>query len=610
MGNYLVIMPRFIQKAGDPYIFPLGIAYISASLKKVCDTVFTLNLNLSDVSLDQIIPKYLSENNIDVLCVGGLSPNYLQIKQLLEIAKKSNPSVITIIGGGMVSASAETIMKGIEYADIGVVNEGEIIIRELFSALENKDPLDAIKGIVFKDHEKVVRTDDRRDIEDLDDLPFPDYEGFGFDPKINDLLLLCTSRSCPFNCSFCFHSCGKTYRTRSLDNVFSEIDFLVEKYNIKTISVLDELFSNDKSRVIEFCERITPYGITWSCQLRVDKIDREMLVRLGQAGCSTVSIGIESASNRILKSMNKRLTISQIDQAIEMARNTGVNLFGNLLFGDKEDDIESFQDDLKWFEAHPDLNLGFVRTLVLPGSDLYAHAIRRGLIKDEVKYLEDGYYTINATKLDEEDYNKCLDLLDLAVLRREYCGKDMAVNWLLVREKKVYMSCECPSCGKNLRITQSNFFGLENFTCRCGQNFNLNLFHLCGDEIKNSLRAVLQHGKMVVWGMGTVGKKFATLCEPVMNENIFLVDRNPLVQGKRYGGKVVEDPSIVDFDPDYILFGTSLMGKSGMAIPNSVAIQTIKNAIETMPIKVGTMMEIDSFVFDSVRSSGKFLCKP
>jgi Zn ribbon nucleic-acid-binding protein len=280
-------------------------------------------------------------------------------------------------------------------------------------------------------------------------------------------------------------------------------------------------------------------------------------------------------------------------------------LFGNLLLGDKDDDMESFQEDLRWLDAHPDLNIDFVRTLVLPGSPLYQYALENGHIQDEIAYLEKGYYTINVTRMSDDDYNKCLDLMDQAVLRREYPAKDISIDRLFKEKRKVHVSCKCPACDEKLHLAVCDFFGLENCQCgKCGQHFKVNLFNIFGDTIKNALQDVLRNKKIIIWGMGTVGKKMAMYCEPVLNENIHLIDRNPLIQGKKYGGKQVAAPESINFDAAYLLFGTSLMGKSGEAIPNTTVIETIKNDAQSLPVRIGAMMEVNSFVFDTVVESG------
>ena len=145
--------------------------------------------------------------------------------------------------------------------DYGVIGEGEYTAAELIDAIINKKDFSRIKGIIYKDESgRIVRTQPRPEIEDIDSLPYPDYDGFNVDrylerhfpateyfralghdnPRIIDMV---SSRSCPFSCTFCFHTSGKKYRQRSLGSFFKEAEYVIQKYNANIIALNDELFS-------------------------------------------------------------------------------------------------------------------------------------------------------------------------------------------------------------------------------------------------------------------------------------------------------------------------------------------------------------------------------
>jgi len=619
--NYLVIMPKLlqnpmefhIQKTGYLYLMPLGILYISSNLKHSGKNVYTLNLNLSSSGIEDAVSDSILRNNIDVVCVGGLSTEYAQIKTIVSHAKTLNEKITAIIGGGLVTAAPEIILNGIENADIGIIGEGDHSIVEVADALEKASDLDNIKGIVFKKNGKIIKTAERKDIQDLDSLPFPDYEGFGYDPKKNyfyDAVCICTSRSCPFNCSFCFHTCGRTYRERSLDNVFAEIDFLVKRYDISGLYILDELFSLDKVRVEEFCDRIEPYKLNWMCQTRVESVDYNTLRKLKKSGCSILGMGIESASDKILRSMNKKSTISQIDRALEIAKSAGVVLSGNLLFGDKDDDLVSFHENLRWLDAHPDHRISnFFPIWILPGSPLYRYALENGHIKDEIAYLENGQYHINVTRLNDADFKECHSIMFHAITCREYPAKDITVHGLIKEERGVLATCKCPVCGAELRHNARDFFGLEILVCRkCSLRSNINLFNIFGDIIKNALKEVLRDRKVILWGIGNVGRKFAMYCEPVLNDNFHLIDKTPFIQGKNFGGKTVVAPESIGFDAAYVLIGASVRNwlAESVCASNIMTIESIKKEAALLPVHIGTMMEVNAYAFNAVAESGQY----
>ncbi|MFH1355417.1 MAG: cobalamin-dependent protein, partial [Candidatus Omnitrophota bacterium] len=213
--NYLLIMPRLIQNLGDGYSFPLGIAYISSSMKKAGFNVRTINLNHRKGEVLEIIKEEIEANKTDVIATGGLSFQYSTVKNIVEAAKRADNKIITIVGGGIITGDPEPAMEALEYADIGVIGEGEVTVNQLSNALENGEKLSGINGIIFKRNNGYVATGKRKEIEDIDALPWPDYSGFQIEeylrstpPGISGLnrkntIFMLASRSCPYNCTFC-----------------------------------------------------------------------------------------------------------------------------------------------------------------------------------------------------------------------------------------------------------------------------------------------------------------------------------------------------------------------------------------------------------------------
>ena len=170
-------------------------------------------------------------------------------------------------------------------------------------------------------------------------------------------------RSCPFNCTFCFHPSGTKYRKRSIDSVFEEIDYLIEHYHIKNIAVTDELFVRKMEDAKEFCRRITQRGIGYVISLRVDMVNREMLTLLRDSGCLSIGFGLESADNSILASMKKHITVEQIDDAMGLCCELGLNCMGNFIFGDQNETYETAMNTINWWKNHPQYRIA----IFIPG---------------------------------------------------------------------------------------------------------------------------------------------------------------------------------------------------------------------------------------------------
>lgn len=556
--NYLIICPKFVENLEDYYPFPVGIAYINASLKQKRDTVHQLNLNYRKNILEAV-EQAIMKNQIHCVIIGGTSLMYNQIHEITTFVKKIAPQVVTIVGGGLITASPELAMEGLPGADIGIMGEGEYTIQELADAIENQLNLKDIDGIIFRrDNQTLCKTKNRGDIQDLDALPFPDYEGFEYNSELTDWSEeiishekffiekpICASRSCPYNCTFCFHTCGKTYRVRSLDNIFAEIDELVRKYQIEYLMIADELFVCYEDRVFEFCERIKPYHLKWRTSARVDTVTPEILERMKDAGCYQIGFGIESANNQILKGMKKNITIEQIEWAFKAARQAGLQTVGGFLFGDKNETFETFKGTLTYWRDHPEYDLGCYRVIVLPGSELYDYALKNEYIADELDYWRKGFPYFNLTKMSDEEYLESLYMMDDILAKKIYLPNSYKLLEMNVKQKKIKMEIECKNCLNVYTVQENEFTGdyIFNYYCpRCGQHHCSPAYNLLKDEMDQALSERLKNEKLYVYGIGRSVRRFMHLCEVFKSDNVVLLDADPLKQKLGILGKKIHAP--------------------------------------------------------------------
>ncbi|MDR1378010.1 MAG: B12-binding domain-containing radical SAM protein [Synergistaceae bacterium] len=408
--NYLLVMPRMVECDDRSYQFPYGLCIVSSALKASGRNVFTLNLNSKHNHLEHL-RNFVIDNSIDVVLSGGLSGQYAILKEVFDTAKSVDIDIVTICGGGIITADPLVAMQALETADYGVIGEGELTVNELAYAIETNADSARICGVVTKSDVSPPRGE----ITDLDCLPFPDYDGFEIELLTRDGLYnsarfrtiatnVVISRSCLYNCTFCFHSSGKKYRRRSFDNVFEELDWLIAKYKLTRFTFADELFIGNAELITKFCERIKPYNLTWWAQTRVDTVSVEILSRLKDAGCCVILFGVESADNSILKSMRKNITVEQIDAAFEAAKQADLEVQGNLIFGDLEETRETIVHSLNWWKARQNWTIDLSWIYTFPGSHLYKTAIERGIITDPVKYLKDNRMQINVSKMPDKEY--------------------------------------------------------------------------------------------------------------------------------------------------------------------------------------------------------------
>lgn len=216
MKNVLLLIPRYRTYGFDGhYVMPMGTLYVSAYLKRSGEAnVTTLNLNHSDGEECDILANVIDRENIDIVGFGGLSGEYQDLARMARYARAIKPGITLVMGGGIVTADPETAMLAISEIDYGIIGEGELTMVELIEALTGNKDIHRVDGLIFRNHQgTLIKTANRKDIEDLDSLPFPDYEGFNYgeylikNPDMSDegkrysQVSVIGGRSCKYNCT-------------------------------------------------------------------------------------------------------------------------------------------------------------------------------------------------------------------------------------------------------------------------------------------------------------------------------------------------------------------------------------------------------------------------
>lgn len=430
MKNVLIIIPRYLTYGSDGhYVMPMGTLYVTAFLKRAeVASVFTLNLNHRGGKEEDVLRSAIEHNDIDIVGFGGLSGEYQDLARMARLVRQIRPWAIIMAGGGIVTADPETAMLAMPEVDYGIIGEGEHTIVVLVEALSEADAttIRDIDGLIIRRNDGTLHTTrPRAEIADLDSLPFPDYEGFDYgeylkkNPDMSDegkrysQVSVIGGRSCKFNCTFCFHPSGTKYRQRSLNSIFSEIDWLTQHYNISYIALREELFATDNERVREFCRRVEKYNFDWSIQLRIDSVNRELVDMLKGTRCRYIFVGVESAADEILRSMHKGITVSRIEEALEMLHDAGLNSRSGVIMGDPMETSDTASKTIEWFMRNKDRYRMFLDMIIaFPGSAIYKDACKRGIIPDKVQFLKDGCPIVNLTRMEETVFRRMMNRVE------------------------------------------------------------------------------------------------------------------------------------------------------------------------------------------------------
>jgi len=548
--NYLLIMHNGISISQDQHFhhFAIGIAYVSASLKQAGFNVFTANLDYIKGETRSILKDLLHTKNIDVLCVGGLSRDCGKIKALIDESRKINPQILTVVGGGIISGDPEPAMRVLD-AEIGVIGEGEITMCQLAEALDKGLSYNDIAGLIFKDNDgNLIITNTRTETTDLDNIPFPDFDGFDYAQYVNNthIATITCSRSCTHACTFCFRPIGRKYRQRSIENIMLEVDYQISRYHPQTIILSDNLFSHSKKRVLEFCEHIKKRKTPWVCSLHVaDVKDAEMIRHMKDAGCCSINVGLESADDSVLKSMRKGSTVKQIEQTLDYIWNENIHLMANFIFGDVSETKESVTKSINFFHKHKKRFLFPLDPIItFPGSAIYKHACNTGLIKNREQYLKDNCPVTNISKLTEHEFNHMISTItELRLGPRVPAGTYQITK--IQHDGSCSIEYICRKCHAQGIVNVQLWYSVDPVCPSCGTVNHIDPFQKTVNAEAAFFSNLQTDKTTVMWGAGGIYYKFINRYDLLSKERFLVVDGNKDIQGLNICKKRVLSPEII-----------------------------------------------------------------
>lgn len=319
---------------------------------------------------------------------------------LVKALKALNSGLPVFIWGYHVSALPERTLKEEEF-DFVVAGEGFETVYNLTRLIIDKSmefsELDKITGLWFRHGGEIFGSPGVELIHDLDALPFdgwellPSYKYRGhLHFSLEDLSkrdsygAVMSSLGCPYNCSFCslkYFSGDRRVRTKSPERVADEIEYLVKRFNVFYLRIIDECFTLNKKRTIEVCDAIINRNLDTSIWVyaRIDTLDKELLDKMYSANIKWVGLGIESGNKDVRTNVEKgQYSLDSIKSVVKMCLDAGISVCDNYMFGLPGDTLETMKDTLALAK---ELNCGYPNmycTMAYPGSQLYNQALREG----------------------------------------------------------------------------------------------------------------------------------------------------------------------------------------------------------------------------------------
>ena len=404
----LFVVPE-IRLDTTPIHIPFWAAILAAVVEKQGAEVGILDLNVHRMNFggDRVpnseVLKEIQSEKWDLIGIGGLTSTYKRIIELLPIIKKGAPDSIVISGGGWSTYNPDEIMKLTPHLDMIAIGEGEEIISEVYTEIKNKTfNFEKIKGLCLYNNGDIKYTEPRALISDLNSIPYPAYHLLDLDLyyKYSSLPISVESfnskrrmstvweRGCPRGCTFCSHNgmsrldlqniYGKGDKklgeklVREVDEAndtfqmparwptptyaVNNIKYLHEKFDVDFISICDENMTSNKKWTEEFCELYIKEGLHKKVQWGTVgdspsvAVQPHLVKLMKEAGCTYLSMGMESASDKVLTQDIKKGQLKiHLQKAIDAVKDAELTPLATFMIGNPHENIDDLMETVTFW---------------------------------------------------------------------------------------------------------------------------------------------------------------------------------------------------------------------------------------------------------------------
>ena len=404
----LLIQPE-VRLDDKPFDFPFWAGIFASIVEKKGGQVAILDLNAirmnyggDFVPMDSIRNEISSED-WDLIGIGGLTTMYRRIKQLIQFSRKLFPDTTIVSGGGWSTYNPDEILQLVPEIDMVCIGEGEETFSEIYDEIDKGTKrFEKIKGLCVKQFDEIKYTEPRALIPDLDTVPYPHYDLYELDiyfkyssyPTSREAYLskrrasAVWERGCPRGCTFCSHNGMSRI---DLQNIYGSGDrkkgelvvrdtdknndtfqlparwpspryavdnvkLLKEKYDIDFLTILDENMTSNLKWTKEFCELYVSEGLNESVKWGTlgdapsVAVKPEIVKIMKDAGCSYISFGFESASDKVLaQDIQKGQTRMHLQKTVDAIKNVGLRPLATFMIGNEHEDINDLLETVDFW---------------------------------------------------------------------------------------------------------------------------------------------------------------------------------------------------------------------------------------------------------------------
>ena len=452
----LFVVPE-IRLDGYPTSFPFWAGILASIVMKKHGEVAILDLNALRMNFGghqvpkQVIIQEINSEKWDIVGIGGLTTTYARIKELASLIRKHSPNSLFVGGGGWSTYNPDEILNLVPELDLLVIGEGEETFSELYDEVNAAtNDFEKVNGLCIRDGKNFKFTGPRALIDDLNTIPYPAYDlleteiYFRFSSAMPYSVEAVNSkrrasvvweRGCPRGCTFCSHNGMSRI---DLQNIYGEgdraegeklvrvsdkkndtfqlparwptpeyainnIKLLKEKFDVDFVTIVDENMTSNLKWTKEFCKLFLDEGLIetmkWGTLGDAPSVATkpELLKIMRDSGCSYISFGFESASDKVLKEdIQKGQTRAHLQKTVDTIKEVGMTPITTFMIGNPHEDINDLLETLDfWIQNNVTID-PFICTPYVGSPIFYDN---KDFILQQydpkLKLIDDGKYTLS-----------------------------------------------------------------------------------------------------------------------------------------------------------------------------------------------------------------------
>ena len=382
-------------------VFPLGLTYLNAALRRVGYDTLWYDCQVEDRPLAEVLCDYrpdfvgISLRNVDDVLIQKRETYFGDLVQICEIVRNWHRCPVILGGCGLSVYPAKLLeLSGADYA---IQGEGELSFPSLLRTLKAGGADESIPGLVFRRGQEIVCNPPSFSILDTP-LEIVDRPSrfVGHYLRAGGMLNVQTQRGCGYCCCYCTYPLieGRKVRRRPPEAIAAEMARL-QAQGARYVFVVDSVFNSSAQHISETCEAMLRANLTmsWGCFLRPQGLTPELMKLMARAGLAHIEFGTDSFCDTVLKEYDKGLTFSDIYKSSELAREAGLDFCHFLICGGPGETLETLEMGFSHSQRLKcSVILAVVGMRIYPGTTLHQRAMTEGRIDARTDLLVPTYY--------------------------------------------------------------------------------------------------------------------------------------------------------------------------------------------------------------------------